>query len=93
MRVATPGQGIARQARCCAFHEDACRADPRGARGHGVGAISLLPLSGQGPLQPYAYDEETARNWESATADGLRITPGYLSAIGAIVRRRPRFRR
>ena len=47
------------------------------------GAISLLPLSGQGPLQPYAYDEETARNWEQLSADSLRVTPGYFRAIGA----------
>lgn len=83
MRVATPGQGFANRAAFTSFHEtlaERIRALPGVA---GVGAISLLPLSGQGPLQPFAYDEETARNWESATADGLRITPGYLSAIGA----------
>ncbi len=83
MRVATPGQGFANPAAFVSFHEalaERIRAVPGVA---GAGAISLLPLSGQGPLQPYAYDEETARNWESATADGLRITPGYLPAIGA----------
>ena len=48
----------------------------------GFGAISQLPLSGSGPLQPYAYDEETARNWESVTADGRWITSGYFEAMG-----------
>jgi putative ABC transport system permease protein len=83
MRVATPGQGFANPAAFVSFHEtlaERIRAVPGVA---GVGAISLLPLSGQGPLQPFAYDEETALNWESVTADGLRITPGYLPAIGA----------
>ncbi len=46
------------------------------------GAVSQLPLSGSGPLQPYAYDQETARNWESVTADGRWITPGYFIAMG-----------
>ncbi len=48
----------------------------------GFGAISQLPLSGSGPLAPYAYDEETARNWESVTADGRWITPGYFESMG-----------
>jgi putative ABC transport system permease protein len=47
-----------------------------------VGAISQLPLTGSGPLSPYAYNEQTARNWESATADGRVITPGYFRAMG-----------
>ncbi len=46
------------------------------------GATSQLPLAGSGPLQPYAYDEETARNWESVTADGRWITPGYFQSMG-----------
>ena len=46
------------------------------------GAISQLPLSGSGPLQPYAYDDETARNWESVTADGRWSTPGYFQSMG-----------
>ncbi len=48
----------------------------------GFGAISQLPLSGSGPLAPYAYDDETARNWESVTADGRWITPGYFQSMG-----------
>ena len=48
-----------------------------------VGAVSLLPLAGAGPLQTFAYDEETARNWESATADYRRVSPGFFAAMGA----------
>ena len=48
-----------------------------------MGAVSLLPLAGAGPLQTFAYDEETARNWESATADYRRISPGFFRAMGA----------
>ncbi len=48
-----------------------------------VGATSLLPLAGAGPLQTFAYDEETARNWESATADYRRVSPGFFGAMGA----------
>lgn len=47
-----------------------------------VGGISQLPLSGSGPLHPYAYDERTARAWESVTADGRWITPGYFETMG-----------
>ena len=47
-----------------------------------VGRISKLPLSGSGSLQPYAYNEETARLWESVTADGRWVTPGYFAAMG-----------
>ncbi len=45
--------------------------------------VSQLPLTGSGPLQPYAYDEETATNWESVTADQRWISPGFFDAIGA----------
>ncbi len=50
-----------------------------------VGATSLLPLAGAGPLQTFAYDEETARNWESATADYRRVSPGFFEAMGALL--------
>jgi putative ABC transport system permease protein len=46
-----------------------------------VGFISKLPLTGSGPLSPYAYDEATARNWESVTADGRQVSPGYFAAM------------
>lgn len=48
-----------------------------------VGATSLLPFTGRGPLQPYAYDAETARNWESVSADEAWVSPGYFQALGA----------
>jgi len=48
-----------------------------------IGAVSQLPLTGSGPLSPYAFDEETARNWESVTADGRRASPDFFRAIGA----------
>jgi putative ABC transport system permease protein len=47
-----------------------------------VGSISQLPLTGSGPLSPYAYDEQTARNWESATAEGRVATAEYFNAVG-----------
>ena len=50
-----------------------------------VGASSLLPFTGRGPLQPYAYDAETARNWESVSADEVWVSPGYFGALGATV--------
>ena len=49
----------------------------------GVGAISQLPLTGSGSLQPYAYDEATRANWESVTADQRYVTPGFFDAMGA----------
>src|SRR5262245_1844342 len=48
-----------------------------------LGAIHQLPLSGSGILQPYAYDAETARNWESVTADHRFVTPGWFETAGA----------
>jgi putative ABC transport system permease protein len=46
-----------------------------------VGVVSQLPLTGSGPLSPYAYDEATARNWEVVTADGRQVSPDYFAAM------------
>jgi putative ABC transport system permease protein len=46
-----------------------------------VGITSKLPLTGSGPLSPYAFDEATARNWESVTADGRQVSPDYFAAM------------
>jgi putative ABC transport system permease protein len=48
-----------------------------------VGLVSQLPLTGSGPLSPFAYNEETARNFESVTADGRQISPAYFQAMNA----------
>ena len=83
MRVATPFRGLNLPEARAAFHielGDRLRQLPGVTA---VGGISLLPLTGQGPLQPYAYNAETARNWEQTSADGYNITPGYFAAIGA----------
>jgi putative ABC transport system permease protein len=50
-----------------------------------VGFTTQLPLTGSGPLQPYAYDEATARNWESATSDRRWVSPDYFGAMGTRV--------
>ncbi|HET7220294.1 MAG TPA: ABC transporter permease [Vicinamibacterales bacterium] len=47
-----------------------------------VGFTSQLPLTGSGPLQPYAYNEETARNWESETSDRRSVSTDYFHAMG-----------
>ncbi len=47
-----------------------------------VGLVSQLPLTGSGPLSPYAYDAETARRWESETSDGRNVSPAYFRAMG-----------
>jgi putative ABC transport system permease protein len=47
-----------------------------------VAFVTQLPLTGSGPLMPYAYNEETARNWESATADYRIVSPGYFTTMG-----------
>jgi hypothetical protein len=47
-----------------------------------VGLTSQLPLTGSGSLTPYAYDEATARNWESETSDGRNVSPGFFEAMG-----------
>ncbi len=46
-----------------------------------VGVISKLPLTGSGALSPYAYDEATARNFETVTADGRQVSPDYFKAM------------
>jgi predicted permease len=46
-----------------------------------VGFISKLPLTGSGALSPYAFDEATARNWESVTADGRQVSSDYFGAL------------
>ncbi|MFL5495908.1 MAG: ABC transporter permease [Gemmatimonadales bacterium] len=46
-----------------------------------VGAVSQLPLTGTGQLSPFAYNEETARNFESVTADGRVVSPTYFKAM------------
>jgi len=47
-----------------------------------VGFTSQLPLTGSGALTPYAYNEATARNWESETSDGRSVSPAYFRAMG-----------
>ncbi|HUQ82902.1 MAG TPA: ABC transporter permease [Gemmatimonadaceae bacterium] len=47
-----------------------------------TGVTSQLPLTGSGPLQPYAYDEETARKWESVSADRRAADADYFAATG-----------
>ena len=47
-----------------------------------VGFTSQLPLTGSGPLSPFAYNEATARNWESETSDGRNVSPAYFRAMG-----------
>ncbi len=48
-----------------------------------VGQVSKLPLTGSGPLQPFAFNEETASQWESVTADERSVSPGYFEAVNA----------
>ena len=48
-----------------------------------VGQTSKLPLTGSGTLQPFAYNEETARNWESVTADERIISENYFETMDA----------
>lgn len=48
-------------------------------------AVTQLPLTGSGPLQPFAYDAETARRWESVTADSRRVLDGFFEAVGAVL--------
>jgi putative ABC transport system permease protein len=51
-----------------------------------VGQVSKLPLTGSGPMQPFAFNEETARNWESVSADQRVASPGYFQAVNAQLR-------
>jgi putative ABC transport system permease protein len=50
-----------------------------------VGFTTQLPLTGSGPLQPYAYDDTTARNWESATSDRRTVSIDYFRTMGTRV--------
>jgi putative ABC transport system permease protein len=47
-----------------------------------VAFTSQLPLTGSGPLSPFAYNEATARNWESETSDGRNVSPAFFRAMG-----------
>jgi putative ABC transport system permease protein len=47
-----------------------------------VALTSQLPLTGSGALFPYAYNEATARNWESETSDGRGVSPAYFDVMG-----------
>ena len=46
-----------------------------------AGAIAQLPLTGPGPLWPYAYDDETLSDG-TLSAEGRGVTPGYFEALG-----------
>jgi putative ABC transport system permease protein len=84
MRVSTPpGPEFANRAAAQAWHADLHQRLAALPGVAAVGAISQLPLTGQGPLQPYAYDAETARHWEQLSADSFNVTPGYFAAVGA----------
>ncbi len=48
-----------------------------------VGIINKLPLTGSGTLQPFAYNEETARNWESVTADERTVSEQFFQTMDA----------
>jgi hypothetical protein len=50
-----------------------------------MAGMSRMVLSGAGPLQTFAYDEETARNWESRTADYREVSPGFFRAMGSTI--------
>jgi predicted permease len=62
--------------------EDAIRAIPGVSE---IGYTTQLPLTGSGPLSPFAYNDATARNWESETSDGRNVSPGYFRAMGTRV--------
>ena len=48
-----------------------------------IGLINKLPLTGSGTLQPFAYNEETARNWESVTADERMVSERFFESMDA----------
>ena len=83
MRVATPGRGLPNRQAVVAFHQELMQRLRALPGVTAAGATSQVPLTGQGPLQPFAYDAETARNWEQLSADGFNVSPGYFSAVGA----------
>ena len=82
-RLALPSQAYPRSADRRAFLDRLQQRVQRLPRVETVGAASQLPLTGSGPLAPYAYDEETARNWETVTADERDVSPEFFPAIGA----------
>jgi putative ABC transport system permease protein len=50
-----------------------------------MAGMSRMVLTGAGPLQTFAYDEETAKNWESATADWREVSPGFFRLMGSTI--------
>lgn len=83
LRVTLPPRVIADPAGAAAFHAELARRLRALPGVRAVGTLSQLPLTGRGPLQPYAYDAETAREWESVSADELWVSPGSFQALGA----------
>jgi predicted permease len=81
MRVSIPGIRTGEQA--LAVHREIQRRLEALPGVRRSASASLLPLTGQGPLQPYAFDAETARHWESVSADEVWATPGYFETLGA----------
>ncbi|MEO8361688.1 MAG: ADOP family duplicated permease, partial [Vicinamibacteria bacterium] len=82
LRVAVPRSGYATRPATQEFWR---RAEARVQRVPGVvsvSGISLLPLTGDGPTLAFAYDEQTARNWETAAADFRRVSPGLFKTMG-----------
>jgi putative ABC transport system permease protein len=54
----------------------------------GVSSVALtsqLPLTGSGALSPYAYNEATARNWESETSDQRFVSQAFFDVMGTHV--------
>src|SRR5438105_5930651 len=46
-----------------------------------AGFVRQLPLTGSGPMQPYAWDEESSRRWETVSADWRSASPGFFRAL------------